>query len=739
MARGGGAVVPPHEVPRLTIVLRHLTDAGGEALRDLDPDRAFLARRAALAERGQSAAATSPSSSPAWPHGTSSGTHPQGGRGPSSASPLALELLGPDWRRRAPRQAREDYERFLIAVSALLGGGPLPAEAVSEAAEAAWRLLERRLPGAALPAAGRLSPGPGHPPGAARAAVAAVRDALFDGAELGTGLDEAVVPEVARRCAALRQWRDEIGAGSKAAAAAAAAGAAGTGTAAAAAAAGAAAAARAAAATAAAAPSEYGARLSIRPPWRARDAAAEDDGGWWWRPGADAAHDAAAAAAAFAAAAAQPAAAASRLLAQALGGLAAADAAAAAAPITSPQCPSAAAAAAAAGDHDVDINSDDERRGRGRGGAGLLWLERWARGVTGAEQAGDLALAVCTALAGSAGAAGDEDALAAQLLDLLGDSAFERVAEVMERRRELSAALERAAKKVKAERAAAAQFEDDEAGAAAAAMPSYGTAVSIQSESQRQMAKYERKAARRKGGGAGGGNQGGGGQGGGGGGASAAAAEAAAWLQGVGFEALADTERPRRDSEWFAFNSLMGDGAGQQRSALPLGSTRKWVFPFVVFFFPYGRSARRVLSRRSFVFRFRFRFRCRCRFRFRRRCLSHTHIQGPRPIPYPKNAHAHAHTQTRAHNHPNPPPPPPKKTGPSRATRRSACPRPKRSRRRRPASSWRWPLCPLGRASPSKGSRRSTACSRASSPRRSGPTRTCWCARRRGRARPTSP
>jgi hypothetical protein len=517
----------PAEAPRLTIVLRHLLADGGAL--DLDPDREFLARRDALEARRRQQ------------------QQQQGGGGGGGASssdatsaladtPLSLELLGPDWRKKAPKQAREDYERFLVACASLLGGGPLPPAAVAEAAQQAWRLLERRLPGDALPQPDRLSSGPGHPPSAARAAVARVRDALFEGGELGTGLDEAAVPEVARLCAALRRWRDEVGSGGKGKRSSAAA----------------------ASAAAASEPPEYGARLSIRPPWRAREAAAEDQGGWWWRPGDDAAATSAAfaAAASGASASAQPAA----LLAQALGGLGLGDNDAAA---RHPH---------QEGDDDVDIDSDDERRGRGKA-VGLLWLERWARGVTGADQGGALALAVCTSLAHAqhlGPEAGDDDALAAQLLDLLGDSAFEKVAEVMERRRELTAALEKATAKVKAEQAAALALEEGEGGAAAAAMPSYGTAVSIQSESQRQMAKLERKAARRKGGG----GAGGGGAG-GGGGPAAAAEEAVRWLQSVGFEALADTERPRRDGEWFMFNSLMGDGAGMARSALPQGSKRK--------------------------------------------------------------------------------------------------------------------------------------------------------------------
>jgi len=63
------------------------------------------------------------------------------------ASPLAASILGP-WAR-APKAAREDYERYVAAVSALLGG-EAASEEVQEAASVAWDVLQAAPPLAKL-------------------------------------------------------------------------------------------------------------------------------------------------------------------------------------------------------------------------------------------------------------------------------------------------------------------------------------------------------------------------------------------------------------------------------------------------------------------------------------------------------------------------------------------------------------------------------------------------------------
>jgi hypothetical protein len=65
---------------------------------------------------------------------------------------------------------------------------------------------------------------------------------------------------------------------------------------------------------------------------------------------------------------------------------------------------------------------------------GLAWLDRWATGIAGKDQAPALCMSIASQLyaANSTGLGPDE--VAAQLLDLLGDAAFEAVGQLLERR-----------------------------------------------------------------------------------------------------------------------------------------------------------------------------------------------------------------------------------------------------------------------------------------------------------------
>jgi hypothetical protein len=65
---------------------------------------------------------------------------------------------------------------------------------------------------------------------------------------------------------------------------------------------------------------------------------------------------------------------------------------------------------------------------------GLAWLNRWAAAIAGKDQAPALCMSIASQLfaAQSSGLGADE--LAAQLLDLLGDAAFEAVGQLLERR-----------------------------------------------------------------------------------------------------------------------------------------------------------------------------------------------------------------------------------------------------------------------------------------------------------------
>ena len=92
----------------------------------------------------------------------------------------------------------------------------------------------------------------------------------------------------------------------------------------------------------------------------------------------------------------------------------------------------------AGADERVEIDSDDERR-RGRK-AGVLWLERWVKGVAGPapEEVDALGTAVATLLLSDAAAAGaggsSGEALAAEVMDVVGDDGFEAAQQLMERR-----------------------------------------------------------------------------------------------------------------------------------------------------------------------------------------------------------------------------------------------------------------------------------------------------------------
>lgn len=69
-------------------------------------------------------------------------------------SKLAASVLGP-WAR-APKAAREDYERYIAAVAALLGG-EADGEEVQEAAAAAYGILQSAPPAAKLKGRGSVA------------------------------------------------------------------------------------------------------------------------------------------------------------------------------------------------------------------------------------------------------------------------------------------------------------------------------------------------------------------------------------------------------------------------------------------------------------------------------------------------------------------------------------------------------------------------------------------------------
>lgn len=65
---------------------------------------------------------------------------------------------------------------------------------------------------------------------------------------------------------------------------------------------------------------------------------------------------------------------------------------------------------------------------------GLAWLNRWATNTAGKDQAGVLCLSIASQLVAAQQTGLGADEVAAQLLDLLGDAAFEQVGALLERR-----------------------------------------------------------------------------------------------------------------------------------------------------------------------------------------------------------------------------------------------------------------------------------------------------------------
>ncbi|CAK9255752.1 unnamed protein product [Sphagnum jensenii] len=115
---------------------------------------------------------------------------------------------------------------------------------------------------------------------------------------------------------------------------------------------------------------------------------------------------------------------------------------------------------------------------------GLRWLRR------GCDQAGqlsgdDLAIAVCHVL--ESDRSGDE--IAGELFDLVGDGGFEFIQELLKHRKELVELVRKATAALKAEKSGPNPHPR---------MPSYGTQVSVQTDSEKQIDKLRRKDEKRQ-------------------------------------------------------------------------------------------------------------------------------------------------------------------------------------------------------------------------------------------------
>jgi activating signal cointegrator complex subunit 3 len=206
---------------------------------------------------------------------------------------------------------------------------------------------------------------------------------------------------------------------------------------------------------------------------------------------------------------------------------------------------------------------------------GARWLQQWCTTVTfgnstartGSESTSNneddsVATSVALMLLNSTTS---DDALAAELFDLLGEQVFDHIGTLLAQRRSLTTNLRSMVSSLKEAEAA------DMAASRGGTGPSYGTGVSVMSESEKLMLKAERKAERRKakqlssaGGGSGGGF---------------GSDEDAEWLSRYGLATLIEEEIEKEDSAMKiklgdGMEFRLGEGAGT-RGTLPKGTTRK--------------------------------------------------------------------------------------------------------------------------------------------------------------------
>ncbi|KAL6867611.1 hypothetical protein ACP4OV_015635 [Aristida adscensionis] len=123
-----------------------------------------------------------------------------------------------------------------------------------------------------------------------------------------------------------------------------------------------------------------------------------------------------------------------------------------------------------------------------RGAVSLRWLKDQCTSITrtgGSMLSGDeLAMALCRVLVSNK--AGDE--IAGELLDLVGDSAFEIVQNLLLHRKELVDAIKHGLTILKSEKVSSSNQPK---------MPTYGTQVTVQTEYERQLDKIRRKEEKR--------------------------------------------------------------------------------------------------------------------------------------------------------------------------------------------------------------------------------------------------
>ena len=209
--------------------------------------------------------------------------------------------------------------------------------------------------------------------------------------------------------------------------------------------------------------------------------------------------------------------------------------------------------------------------------AGGRWLSRWCSSVTGNNSTisnrtstsdnddDDDSVATTVALMVLSENTSD-DTLAAELFDLIGENVFDHIGALLDQRRSLSTNLRGVISSLR-------EAEAAEAAAARSSGPSYGTGVTVMSESEKIALKAERKADRRRAKQQSGAS---GIRGGGGGFGQDADLE---WLSRYGLRAIVDEEVDKEDA---LMKIRLGDGmefrlgeGSRVKGALPKGTTRK--------------------------------------------------------------------------------------------------------------------------------------------------------------------
>ncbi|KAL3133984.1 hypothetical protein ABBQ32_008424 [Trebouxia sp. C0010 RCD-2024] len=205
-------------------------------------------------------------------------------------------------------------------------------------------------------------------------------------------------------------------------------------------------------------------------------------------------------------------------------------------------------------DEDVELDPEYAPKRALTTKVGARWLSEWChRAQTGAGPGGSsddaLVLAVSRVLLASRSA----DEAAAELFDLLGDGSFDAIQQLLEHRQALGANLRR---QIQA-------FRQEETGDKSA-MPSYGTVVSVTSNSQKMLEKLERKDKRR-------GVKG-----------KAMGDPDLDWLASYGFQVLVEAEVEKATAHQTItlgtgteFRIGQGEGSAHVKGALPKGTARK--------------------------------------------------------------------------------------------------------------------------------------------------------------------